>query len=138
MGNVPQCCCVDDLGREIEAPRTGMAVPGLSQTAPTIFDTPDEKVKVSASSGLKLGFKLPDDSLREVVFASRPFGMMFCSSTPITVTEVQPTSHALELGIEVGWVLLSIEGEDVTAFSADAVRVLLRGRSKSLPHVRRT
>jgi len=57
---------------------------------------------------------------------------------PITVTEVQPTSHALELGIEVGWVLLSIEGEDVTAFSADAVRVLLRGRSKSLPHVRRT
>jgi hypothetical protein len=154
MGNHAPCCCLEDkTGTDVDTVHTAVAFPGLS-TKDMIIEGPGRSIReecpdqteglvlkaalVPPPRGLMLGFRLPDESLKEIVFKERPFGMKFSRGTPITVTEVQPSSHAHDLNVQVGWILATIEGDETASFSTDAARVLLRGRSKALPFVQRS
>mmetsp|Transcript_29617 Transcript_29617/g.78437 ORF Transcript_29617/g.78437 Transcript_29617/m.78437 type:complete len:118 (-) Transcript_29617:405-758(-) len=101
-------------------------------------DVPEITVKLldkvlaqdSGLDGLVLGFECPDGSIREVVVASRPFGIHYSDSVPITVTEVLPQSDADDLGVKRGWSLRTIGGEDLDGKSTSYVlTVLLQNRS---------
>ena len=69
--------------------------------------------------GLKVMFR--DDSkseLIETILVKRPFGLQFQKDPTgkrLKVREVTEGQHAHELGIEPGWILESIEGEEATA-----------------------
>ena len=46
-------------------------------------------------------------------FTRKPVGFDFHNEAPITVDSVFPGSHAAELGVQKGWIVRSIQGEDM-------------------------
>jgi len=62
---------------------------------------------------LRLDFEFKGQS-RSVVFTMAPLGLIFKVQDQLRVNVVRPGSHAAELGVESGWAILQIDGEDVT------------------------
>merc|ERR1719240_1576514 len=81
---------------------------------------------------LMVGFRLPDDSRKVVTFVEKPLGMRLSSVLPVTVTYVEEDGHAKGLGVKAGWVLETVQGEDIIEFKMEAARMLIRGRTKTL------
>eukprot|EP00747_Dinoflagellata_sp_TGD_P198648 gnl/TRDRNA2_/TRDRNA2_71707_c0_seq1.p1 gnl/TRDRNA2_/TRDRNA2_71707_c0~~gnl/TRDRNA2_/TRDRNA2_71707_c0_seq1.p1 ORF type:complete len:198 (+),score=21.35 gnl/TRDRNA2_/TRDRNA2_71707_c0_seq1:166-759(+) len=48
------------------------------------------------------------------LFLRRPLGMDFYKCAPIVIRKIQKNSVAEEIGIEIGWTLVSINGEEVS------------------------
>lgn len=46
----------------------------------------------------------------------KPLGVQFCAEFPLKIKR-EPEGHAKEIGIEVGWILKSVNGIDVTAMT---------------------
>uniref|UniRef100_A0A7S1AVQ4 PDZ domain-containing protein n=1 Tax=Noctiluca scintillans TaxID=2966 RepID=A0A7S1AVQ4_NOCSC len=141
MGNRAIFCCDaagDPVKPKLVDVQTAGWIPEISDTSSSSRSDrlPRRKsCRRKTRKGLSLWFRLPNQTLKEISFLRRPFGMMLCSTAPIRVTEVHTNGHAEELGIEVGWVLGAINGEDVSNFGAEAVRVLLRATSRHLPRI---
>lgn len=66
-------------------------------------------------------------------FSRRPLGLDISKTKPVTVGHVLAGSHAEDLGVRVGWRLLSVNGEDVAAFDHELVLALLRQGAAQLP-----
>merc|ERR1712137_214327 len=66
-------------------------------------------------------FKLPAGGEKAVTFTKRPLGLDFARTAPITIKEVKPRSHSELLGIEVEWIVKSVNGEELPGidFSRD-------------------
>eukprot|EP00450_Noctiluca_scintillans_P004189 CAMPEP_0194482432 /NCGR_PEP_ID=MMETSP0253-20130528/4388_1 /TAXON_ID=2966 /ORGANISM="Noctiluca scintillans" /LENGTH=112 /DNA_ID=CAMNT_0039321971 /DNA_START=93 /DNA_END=428 /DNA_ORIENTATION=+ len=79
-----------------------------------------------------LGFDGPDGH-QTVFFFVRPLGMQYSSSAPIVVTDIHPHGHAASLGVQVGWTLASVGGEDVGGRAADDVMRVLYRHTSLLP-----
>ena len=61
--------------------------------------------------------------------------MKFTTTSPLTVTDVIPYSHACELGVQKRWKLIQIGDELVESEDADFVRTALRDATLVLPLV---
>ena len=69
----------------------------------------------SLPGGVEIVFGLPDGVERVIQFRKRNLGFDFQAVTPIKVDTVFPNSHAASLGVEPGWVIKQINGEDMSA-----------------------
>jgi hypothetical protein len=78
-----------------------------------------------------------DDRGRKVTVQihKRPLGAEFCkhSRGGIEVSKVFPESYAWGLGLEVGWVVLSIDGQQVSARTFRETQILLKESLQRLP-----
>lgn len=63
---------------------------------------------------LDVEFALPDGSHKEFTFHTRPLGCEIEKTVPITIKTVHPEANAAKVGVQVGWVVRCINGEDVT------------------------
>mmetsp|Transcript_143987 Transcript_143987/g.203725 ORF Transcript_143987/g.203725 Transcript_143987/m.203725 type:complete len:125 (+) Transcript_143987:92-466(+) len=124
MGNRNCCACE---GQEAESV-TAINAQGYRQ-----FD-PDETLDTKRSVVTVL-FQLPNGSTKEINFTSRPWGIDFTKSTPVTVKRVRSNSHASVLGVQVDWVALKVCNKDlpdefVAAMKLIQVHVLSLPESK--------
>jgi len=67
-----------------------------------------------AAPPMRITFCLPDESTQELSFVKTPLGMDFKAKDPAVVRGVTADSHAAELGVQVGWVISAINGDDMT------------------------
>jgi len=82
---------------------------------------------------VEIGFKTAEGGIREVLFTSRPLGVVFHRGFPLQVREVYTGGHAVSLGVEIGWQLISINGEGVDGWDAGLVHSNLRDAVCCLP-----
>ncbi len=93
---------------------------------PLVLEPPAAAAARPAPVGLV--FELPSggpEQVRYISFTRRPMGFRFNMKAPIVVKRVDPGSHAEELGVGVGWVLVMVNGQDVRNSSIDFVYNLL-------------
>ncbi len=93
---------------------------------PLVLEPPAAATARPTPAGLL--FELPGgrpEQVRYISFTRRPMGFRFNMKAPIVVKRVDPGSHAEELGVGVGWVLVEINGQDVRNSSIDVVCNLL-------------
>lgn len=99
------------------------AQPGnLATTAP--FDP--------ARVSLNIGFRLPDESTQVITFVQRPLGLDFDKQAPMVVKKVQPATHAAEVGAREGWVVTSVDGEDLADREFEYIYGILRKKAGAL------
>merc|ERR1712176_102846 len=60
--------------------------------------------------GLVLVFYLPDGSCKTVQFGidNIPLGLKFSHTSPCKILKVEPAGHGERLGVEIGWVVTSV------------------------------
>lgn len=153
MGNVHRCCCLEgwdsataaavlaDISAEPVVKKlepATLAKQGASGSRPN-----EEPGKESIESfppkqrqeppKVTMVFQLPDDTTKEVEFRQRPLGLKYSMSAPPTILEVNPQGRANALGVEVGWKVKSVCGEDLINMEAKDVNELLCQRCSVLP-----
>eukprot|EP00443_Scrippsiella_acuminata_P109956 CAMPEP_0115761474 /NCGR_PEP_ID=MMETSP0272-20121206/100523_1 /TAXON_ID=71861 /ORGANISM="Scrippsiella trochoidea, Strain CCMP3099" /LENGTH=231 /DNA_ID=CAMNT_0003207151 /DNA_START=15 /DNA_END=706 /DNA_ORIENTATION=- len=89
--------------------------------------------QVPVVSGLVIDFLLPDSTKETKKFVRRPLGIDFYKTRPISMKRVQAGSHGKELGIQPGWQVVAVNGEDVAAKEFDYTYRLLRNLAAQLP-----
>jgi len=66
--------------------------------------------------GLALVFETETGDEKAVWATRKPLGLIFEKKLPIVITE-EGDGHAFELGVKVGWTLISINDVDITSFA---------------------
>jgi len=89
------------------------------------------KATAETQSGLVLTFGLPDNSEQVVAFGQRkpPMGMDFTKSNESTVaiiSRIRPGSHAEELGIQIGWEIIKVNGQSAVGKSHEEVLFMMK------------
>ena len=97
------------------------ALPSMPEEAPPA--EPEAPAPEAPKAGFM--FKLPDDSTKEVVFTSKPLGLDFSKSVPLTVRSVKKESAAEAAGVEANWVLTHIAGDALPADLKEVMRKIL-------------
>eukprot|EP00747_Dinoflagellata_sp_TGD_P165023 gnl/TRDRNA2_/TRDRNA2_185781_c0_seq1.p1 gnl/TRDRNA2_/TRDRNA2_185781_c0~~gnl/TRDRNA2_/TRDRNA2_185781_c0_seq1.p1 ORF type:complete len:126 (-),score=31.18 gnl/TRDRNA2_/TRDRNA2_185781_c0_seq1:123-500(-) len=119
------CCCSEASSKETEVVSGGGLRPADAVETTSPMD----------AAALMLGLQKDDGSVVELSFRRRPLGLDFEKKAPIMIKKVQAKSHAEDVGLKVGWTVVSINGEDVTkkdfAYQYDCIRKA----SKALPAV---
>lgn len=91
-----------------------------------------------SNPSLELIFEVADHD-KKVQIPSKPLGVEFSKSKtkkgPVKVSSVCPDGCARTLGIEIGWVIKSIDGEDVKDKKFKEIQELMRSRLAGLPEV---
>mmetsp|Transcript_161286 Transcript_161286/g.512546 ORF Transcript_161286/g.512546 Transcript_161286/m.512546 type:complete len:195 (-) Transcript_161286:77-661(-) len=82
--------------------------------------------------GLVLGFKT-ENANRILTITHRPLGLDFQRSSPISMKKVRPGSVGESLGVQVGWEIHTVNGEDVRNKSFEYTYRLLKEASAVLP-----
>mmetsp|Transcript_24596 Transcript_24596/g.65384 ORF Transcript_24596/g.65384 Transcript_24596/m.65384 type:complete len:221 (+) Transcript_24596:56-718(+) len=119
-----------DPQQEAEVPTPEPKQPEIAAAA-TAYAGPE----FDAEPKMVLLFKLPDDSFKEVVVRNRPLGLDFQRSSPICMKKVHKDSIGDKLGVQVGWELHSVNGEDVFSRQFEYTYKLLKEASTVLPIV---
>merc|ERR1719198_1048833 len=72
---------------------------------------------------------------KSVLILRRALGLQIgkTGSKPCKVIKVRPGSYACELGIEVGWILKEIDGEDVSKKPLEEVQEMMKKGLMTLP-----
>eukprot|EP00747_Dinoflagellata_sp_TGD_P028387 gnl/TRDRNA2_/TRDRNA2_133241_c0_seq1.p1 gnl/TRDRNA2_/TRDRNA2_133241_c0~~gnl/TRDRNA2_/TRDRNA2_133241_c0_seq1.p1 ORF type:complete len:165 (+),score=20.98 gnl/TRDRNA2_/TRDRNA2_133241_c0_seq1:71-565(+) len=137
------CCCRDGDEATLEL---NVGVPVLSDHAgaDAVVPSPQANQHVVSSKErdglqdasapvLQLGFRTNNGAVTEVRFRWRPLGFNFEHRAPIVITQLQHMGVAEEMGVKQGWVVVSINGEEVAnkdfAYQYDRIRKI----SKTLP-----
>ena len=68
----------------------------------------------------------------------RPLGLDYSVVQPITTTHVHRPGHGEELGIEEGWIMTHIDGEDIQRMFVEDVFQTLFQHTNNLPSLRDT
>lgn len=78
---------------------------------------------------------LADGQVRPIRITRKPFGVEFCKrhGDNLKAGRIQPDSHAAELGIQVGWEVKSLDGEDISLKSFAEASSMIRERVFQLP-----
>lgn len=63
---------------------------------------------------------LVNGSVQTVMAVKKPFGCVFSPTTPITVKSLRKGSHAEELGVQPGWTLKAVGGEELSELKMEA------------------
>jgi len=66
-----------------------------------------------ASRPLVIVFGLPDGGTKEVTFERRPLGLDFNKTAPVVINRSRPDSIAEKLGVQAGWTVKFVNGEDM-------------------------
>lgn len=114
MGTTAFCCSGQEVDgeREKEEDRQEKTVETTAQL-PLIFETPDGKQET-------------------LIFTQRPLSFHFTRSR-LRVAEVKPGSHSEELGLQKGWKLKAIAGDEVQGIAGDKVQEKLHLHALRLP-----
>eukprot|EP00931_Biecheleriopsis_adriatica_P024233 TRINITY_DN15155_c0_g1_i1.p2 TRINITY_DN15155_c0_g1~~TRINITY_DN15155_c0_g1_i1.p2 ORF type:complete len:139 (+),score=22.07 TRINITY_DN15155_c0_g1_i1:87-503(+) len=87
------------------APEAPEAPVSTASTAPT------EQPKPTAEP-VTFTFSRPDGSTIDCSFKARPLGIDFVRKVPLVVKAVRPGTSAEKEGVQSGWKLLKVDGED--------------------------
>jgi len=89
---------------------------------------------LGSNSGLELVFDI-DGWEKRVQLHRRPLGAEFAkrSRGPTRIDRIRPESYAAELGMEVGWIIKCIGGEDVTKKTFGQTQSALQNAMTTLP-----
>ncbi|CAE8709850.1 unnamed protein product [Polarella glacialis] len=123
-------CCVADSqdGLPIEV------VERVPEAAPATPVEPEPEPVAKRADGSQVGvvliFELPDKTMRDIIFASRPLGIDFSRS--LKVKRVKPEGPGLSQGVSEGWVLKHIAGTSVPDTSVE-FNEQLQEHVKALP-----
>lgn len=79
-------------------------------------------------------FQQPNSAIRQVTATRCPLGMKLGMKQPI-VEAVHPSGHAQELGIEVGWVVVGLNSEDMRSKPLAEILCNIRTRTLHLPRM---
>merc|ERR1712228_952448 len=82
--------------------------PPIERDIPISAETAERRAQ------LELGFKLPDGTLRQIIFYKTPLGLDVTKTRPVQIKNVMAGGAGAEEGIQAGWQLSSVNGEDVT------------------------
>jgi hypothetical protein len=99
--------------------------------------SPLETSPISEDNILQVGFRDKDEE-RNVQIFRKPLGAEFCQprkNGPLKIDKVRPLSYAAELGLEVGWIVENINGEDVRHMSYQQLQDAMRAGLMRLPLV---
>uniref|UniRef100_A0A7S1ATH8 PDZ domain-containing protein n=1 Tax=Noctiluca scintillans TaxID=2966 RepID=A0A7S1ATH8_NOCSC len=129
-----QCCQLDDptpdvlIMSTIQVPHERSAAMNEPNRRPKMQKpVPDNKF-----AGIFMEFRLPDKTRKMMLLHKRPLGLKFSKEGPPTITDVQLNSHANDLGIQVGWVITSVDHESMEGKDSLAVVQILRSRTSLL------
>jgi len=81
---------------------------------------------------MQIEFVLPGQETRMVTFSKTPLGLDFDKKVPVTMKRVHSGGHGAELGVQAGWLIGAINGQDVKSKDVQYVYELLRSASSSL------
>jgi len=85
------------------------------------------------ASELKLAFQLPDGGgTQDVLFFYKPLGLYFDKVSPVVIKCVYADTAGERNGVQVGWVLVKVNDEDVTEKPFKSIYELL---SKGMSHL---
>jgi hypothetical protein len=118
----------------------GAATSGPPPAASTAPGKADSMKEEEAPKEDKLGkgvlvFKLPSGDEKVMKFTKSPLGMTFHKSMPVTVKGVAKGSHAEELSVQPGWVVMRVCGEDLSGKGVDEARQILVRMASELPKI---
>mmetsp|Transcript_52489 Transcript_52489/g.97177 ORF Transcript_52489/g.97177 Transcript_52489/m.97177 type:complete len:160 (-) Transcript_52489:107-586(-) len=156
MGNA--CCCEETGIKEPMAEITAVSPmdngfqPALVSPVPRVDDNGSKSFQLELVEDVKqqiaedrdqltkplleVIFATPEGTEKRVFFEQKPLGMDFrTGGFPITIQRVK--GPALEAGVESGWVMKSINGEDVNTpdGSFDGTMTILKKCLEKLPRV---
>lgn len=72
-------------------------------------------------------------SIKTVTISRKPLGMIFGKQQPLTVTSVRKGSHCDNLGVLPGWVVKSVDGQDISKMSVEDAADLALSKMQGLP-----
>merc|ERR1719203_615660 len=93
----------------------------------------ESEVQPTGIESLDVEFLLADGSRRSMSFVRRPLGLDFNKATPIVIQRIHPGAHANELGVQPGWQVVGLNGEDVSKMGFDYSYQILRRSAEALP-----
>jgi hypothetical protein len=101
---------------------------------PLVQDEALEVLAPSNSPSLELTFDFKGEK-KCIILHRRPLGAEFTKRMRALtkIDKIHPRSYASELGMEVGWIIQSIGGEDVTKKSFTEVQMALKHGMMALP-----
>eukprot|EP00439_Symbiodinium_sp_Y106_P038282 s5466_g4.t1 len=86
-----------------------------------------------APEAVVLTFTPPDEmKLVDVTFQHQPWGVMFTKSVPVRVKGCRPESYSERLGVQKGWHLVSVDGEQLPERMTDIMQ-LIQEKVSTLP-----
>mmetsp|Transcript_59575 Transcript_59575/g.111492 ORF Transcript_59575/g.111492 Transcript_59575/m.111492 type:complete len:127 (+) Transcript_59575:46-426(+) len=121
-------CCAAETPGEVEEipPATAVSVAEPKVEAPAVTAASE------TPSGAVFTFQLPDKSVKEVTFASKPLGLDFSKAVPMTVKAVKKDSLAEQLRIQPKWIITHVNGKEVPSELKEAMKHILQ-EVKDLP-----
>jgi len=118
---------------EEELPKAQLTSPGSPDKVPR--KPPEEELpSPEPRPEVVLMFHTEDGTAEEVLVTYKPLGLDFKKEVPLLVTNVEPHSAGEELGIAVGWAIVSVDGKDISNCTFDEVLHLLRQAFLRVPH----
>mmetsp|Transcript_26351 Transcript_26351/g.49503 ORF Transcript_26351/g.49503 Transcript_26351/m.49503 type:complete len:123 (-) Transcript_26351:193-561(-) len=78
----------------------------------------------AVDEGAVFTFELPDKSTKEIYFPSKPLGLDFSKTIPMTVKGVKKDSHAENAKVQAKWTVTHVQGEKLPdEFEAAMMRI---------------
>ncbi|CAK8999005.1 Uncharacterized protein SCF082_LOCUS5877 [Durusdinium trenchii] len=100
------------------------------EPVPEVVADPQEEEADEEVPLLPICFQKEDESFEDVFFFAFPIGFDLSKQKPLTVKGVKPESYAEQLGVQVGWKIISIGGVDVSDMGATELLVVLAEQKK--------
>eukprot|EP00930_Biecheleria_cincta_P005585 TRINITY_DN106512_c0_g1_i1.p1 TRINITY_DN106512_c0_g1~~TRINITY_DN106512_c0_g1_i1.p1 ORF type:complete len:127 (+),score=29.11 TRINITY_DN106512_c0_g1_i1:60-440(+) len=101
MGNSAPCCTDESI--------TATPV----ETAVASNTTEEKPAPAEVEVPLVITFDVMDGTTRNMTFTEKPLGLDFSLRLPMSVKRIKENSHGSELGVQLGWTILQIDGEDL-------------------------
>eukprot|EP00419_Tripos_fusus_P014145 CAMPEP_0172737590 /NCGR_PEP_ID=MMETSP1074-20121228/118036_1 /TAXON_ID=2916 /ORGANISM="Ceratium fusus, Strain PA161109" /LENGTH=1088 /DNA_ID=CAMNT_0013567017 /DNA_START=1 /DNA_END=3267 /DNA_ORIENTATION=- len=83
--------------------------------------------------GVRLDFEDDEREKRTIYATERPLGIIHCQEAPIKVHDFTINSHARGKGVHRGWILVGIDGKDVSGSNFEEVNNELTQKMQDLP-----
>lgn len=75
--------------------------------------------RLDQEAKMEIGFVLPDGSRKELAFCRRPLGCKIGPKLPLFVKTVDQGTSAASMGVQAGWIIRTVNGEDLTGRDFD-------------------
>mmetsp|Transcript_66569 Transcript_66569/g.105327 ORF Transcript_66569/g.105327 Transcript_66569/m.105327 type:complete len:158 (-) Transcript_66569:7-480(-) len=152
MGATACCCAADkkgddnavvvnanisrDEGGEKVVTKDVEALDKLAASIQAQETVEEERKQVEGAKRVKLVFEDDDGRERIVNVEHQPLGLLFDKELPIKITEFKASSYGKDIGVEMNWVLVSVNGESLKNCSTfeDAL-ALMQKHIRPLPPV---
>lgn len=108
-------------------------IDGLDNRLTSLASLDDSDEEEEDEDTLRLDFLAAGDQPRTVIFETSKLGMTFNNQVPLVVTRVALGSAAKALGVERGWKLLRIAGQELEGLSWEDALDKLKAAAAALP-----